>query len=349
MSGVKTQPEAGPAAQVPSVGRWIVLCAAAEGLGMAATAGAAKTSQWLVGEPSSGPEVAVVLLLVVAGGLVEGTALGVFQAAGLRRWLPRLNGRRWVLVTMAVAGVGWAGASAPAVLAGGGGSGPPWIVVYGGAAVLGGVMGAVLGAAQALLLRGRVRTPRRWVDANALAWAPAMMVIFLGATTPAADWPALAVTGLGAVTGLTGGAVLGLVTGWFLPSLSGPPPHNRIVLAVLASPAHAVFGQSLVGLRVRGAVTGRQFELPVMYAATTSGLIVVPGKPQAKRWWRNLRHPSPLDVLYTRQWRPATGAVLQPGDADYDAALAAYRHRWPRAPVPHGSPVVQITLGHQQH
>jgi hypothetical protein len=129
-------------------------------------------------------------------------------------------------------------------------------------------------------------------------------------TIPAGDWPALAVTGLGAVTGLTAGAVLGLVTGWFLPSLSGPPPHNRVVLAVPASPAHAVFGQSLVGLRVRGAVTGRQFELLVMYAAATSGLIVVPGKPQAKRWWRNLRHAAPLDVLYTGRWRPATGALL---------------------------------------
>ena len=225
MSGVRTQPRACPAAKAPPVSRWIVLCAAAEGLGMAATAGAAKTSQWLVGEPSSGSGTAVALLLVVAGGLVEGTALGVLQAAGLRRWLPGLNGRRWVLVTAAVAGAGWAGASAPAVLTGGsgGGSGPAWIVLYGGAAVLGAVMGAVLGAAQALLLRGQVRFARRWVDANALAWAPAMVVIFLGATTPAADWPAAAVTGLGAVTGVAAGAVLGLVTGWFLPSLSGPP------------------------------------------------------------------------------------------------------------------------------
>jgi hypothetical protein len=59
----------------------------------------------------------------------------------------------------------------------------------------------VLGAVQATGLRGRVRHPWRWVGANAAAWAPTMAVIFLGATTPGADWSGPTVAGLGAVTG----------------------------------------------------------------------------------------------------------------------------------------------------
>jgi len=130
------------AAGVPSVGTWTLLCASAEGLGMTAAAGAAKVSQGLVGEPSSRPEVALVLSLAVAGGLIEGVALGVLQAAGLRRWLPGPRARRWVLVTVAVAGVGWAAASAPGAFAGPGDATAPALpVVLGGAASLGAAMG----------------------------------------------------------------------------------------------------------------------------------------------------------------------------------------------------------------
>lgn len=312
---------------------------------MTAAAGAAKATQALVGEPSTGREAAVALSLVIAGGLVEGVALGVAQAAGLGRWLPRPDRRRWVLVTVAVAGIGWAAASAPSVLAGDDGGGQPsWLLIALGAAGLGVAMGGVLGAAQALVLRGHVTHPGRWVAANALAWAPAMSVIFLGATAPGAGWSVPAVVGLGTLTGAAAGAALGLVSGWFLPSLAGPPPHNRAVLGVLASPAHRLLDRSLVGLRVRGAVTGTPFELPVTYATDPAGVVVVPGRPATKRWWRNLRSPAPLDVLQRGSWRPAVGTVLLPGEEGHHDALATYRRRWPRVRVPDTDPVIRIRL-----
>ncbi|HET8660862.1 MAG TPA: hypothetical protein VFM55_17900 [Micromonosporaceae bacterium] len=266
----------------PPLLQWVALCAAGEAIGMTAAAAAAKASQALAGDAPTGPAVALALSLVVAGGLIEGLALGAAQAAGLRRWLSARHRRRWVLVTVAIAGLGWAAASAPAVVAGGGESGgggePPWLLVLVGGAALGATMGAVLGAAQALVLRGQVRHPWRWVGANVLAWFLAMAVIFLGATTPAAGWPAPAVVALGTATGLAAGATLGLVSGWFLPSLAGPPPHNRLVLSLLRSPAHGLLDRSLVGLRVRGAVSGERFELPVTYATDgTGGLGCGPG------------------------------------------------------------------------
>jgi hypothetical protein len=216
MSQVAQQPTKRSAA-APSLARWVALCAAAEAVGMTAAAAAAKASQALV---SGGTSRVVALSIVVAGGLVEGLALGVAQSRGLSVWLPRRARNRWVLVTVAVAGLGWSGASAPAALADDGGTEPSLWLVLAGAVGLGLAMGAVLGGAQSLVLRGLVPRPGRWVIANVVAWAVAMPVIFLGATTPGAGWSALAVTALGTGTGALAGAALGLVSGWFLASLT---------------------------------------------------------------------------------------------------------------------------------
>ena len=333
-----------PAARPPSVAVWTGLCAAAETLGMTAAAGAAKTSQAMLGEPTTGREVGLALSLVVAGGLVEGTALGALQAVGLRHVLPAPRRRAWLLVTVAVAGLGWAAASAPAVLTGlDGGSPPGWLLVLGGAALLGAIMGAVLGTVQAAVLHSAVRFPWRWVGASALAWAPAMVVIFAGATTPGADWSVLAVLALGALTGTLAGAVLGLVSGWFLPSLDGASLHNRVVLALLRGPAHRLVDRALVGLRVWGRRSGRRFELPVMYApADPPDLVVIPGRAATKSWWRNLRQGARVDVLRAGRWEAAWAAVVEPGDEAYADALAAYRRRWPRTHVTAGTPMVLV-------
>ncbi len=212
-----------------SRGRWIVLCTSAEAIGMTAAATAAKVAHSLVREPSGTGQRWLGLMLVVAGGLVEGVALGGLQAAGLRRLLPGLDRHRWVLLTTAVAGLGWAVASAPAALSGNesdSAASPPALLMLSGAAALGATMGAVLGAAQASALRGLVSRPARWTTANVAAWAPAMVVIFAGAGAPAADWRVAAVAGLGTLTGAMAGAVLGLVTGLFLPALAGRPARS---------------------------------------------------------------------------------------------------------------------------
>lgn len=213
-----------------SLARWSALCAGAEAIGLTAAATAAKLSQAWVGDPPTNSGRWLGLSLVVTGGLIEGVALGTLQAAGLSRLLPSLNRRRWVAVTTAVAGVGWAAASAPAALAGNAtdaDTSPPILLTIGGAAGLGVVMGAMLGAAQASVLRGQVSRPARWVGANVAGWAPAMAVIFLGATAPQSDWPVISVAALGTLTGSVAGTVLGVVTGAFLSTLDARPTANR--------------------------------------------------------------------------------------------------------------------------
>ena len=330
-------------AQPLSLIRWTALCAIAEAIGMTAAATAAKTSQALIGQPVDNREVLLALSIAVAGGLVEGVALGGLQASGMGRLLPGLNRPLWVLVTTAVAGVGWAGASAAA-----GGSGqddgaaPALLFILGAAIVLGAVMGACLGAAQATVLRGHVRHPWRWGTANMAAWAPAMAVIFAGASVPGADWPASTVVPLATVTGLAAGAVLGLVSGWFLPTLDGQPARNLVVLDLLESRAHRVLDGSLVGLRIRGAVSGSTFELPVQYAAGDDSVVVAVGRPEGKLWWRNLTRPASVEVLVAGCWQQGDGRLLRPGEPGYDAARATYQQRWSRVRLPADSPLVQV-------
>ena len=161
---------------------------------------------------------AAALGVVVAGGLVEGVALGLAQSWVLASRLPGLRRHTYVVVTVLVAGLGWAAASAPAVLSGDdSAASPPLTLVLLGAAGIGLAMGPVLGGAQALALRGSARSPWRWVLANALAWPPTMVVIFLGATTASASWSTPPVVLLGTVTGAAAGTVLGLASGPFLP------------------------------------------------------------------------------------------------------------------------------------
>jgi hypothetical protein len=97
--------------------------------------------------------------------------------------------------------------------------------------------------------------------------------------------------------GLAAGAVLGLVSGCFLPALDGPPTRNRVVLWLMRSPAHRALDGSLVAPQVRGAVTGRPFHFPVQYAGDGDSLVILPGHPETKRWWRNVSQPAHVDVL----------------------------------------------------
>jgi hypothetical protein len=332
--------------------RWVLLCALAETIGMTAAAAAARLAQQVTGDPWAA------LGIVVGGGLVEGMALGALQAVGLGHLLDRDGRRRWAFGTVLVAGLGWAVASAPAVLgsaadqhAGRVPTGPtPWGLLVAGALGLGLVMGAVLGLVQSRALRGRVRHPGRWVAACATAWPPAMLVIFLGASTPDLTWSTPEVVALGTLTGALAGAALGLVSGAWLESLDGRPLHERALIGVLESPARLLVPDGLTGLRVRGRVSGRWYTLPVMTAPRTDpaghepALVVFPGNPASKTWWRNLDRRTPVQVLARQGWRKASATVLMPGHAGYPGAFRAYRTRWPRVLVHVGSPLVLIDL-----
>jgi deazaflavin-dependent oxidoreductase (nitroreductase family) len=323
--------------------RWVLACVAAETIGMTASATAARLGQNIT-EDGAAAARWLALAVVVGGGLIEGVALGVLQARALAARWPGLSRLRFALVTVAVAGLGWAAASAPAILAGEdeGAAGPPLGFIVLGALGIGLLMGSVLGAAQAVPLRGVVAHPWRWVAANATAWPLVMTVIFVGASTAGAGWPLLAVAGYGAITGVVAGAALGLVSGAWLGTVDGQPLANRISLAMVHEQRFGI-DRRLIGLAVTGRRTGRVLRFPVQYADHGDALVVLPGHPEKKVWWRNLTGAETrLEVLCGPDWLQATARVLLPGDNGHSAALAAYRRRWPRFEAPSGQPVVVI-------
>lgn len=318
------------------LGRWILACAGAEAIGMTASAAAATVTN---GQPP-----ATALTAVVAGGLVEGLALGLLQALVLRRWLPQLGRLAWVVVTAVVAGVGWAAASAPSQLGDPSGEAPPLGLIVVGALALGAAMGAVLGAAQALVLRGRVAHPARWIGISAIAWTPAMGVIFLGATLPDESWPRPVVIVLGTVTGAVAGALLGLISGVLSPWLVGSSAVNRITLDLLASPWRGGLARSLVGLRMHGRRTGHLIELPVQYARRADTLVVYPSNATHKNWWRNLLQPTAVEVLLDGRWRTGEAVAVSDGDPRWSDGVAIYSERWARVAIDERSPIVVIDL-----
>ncbi len=118
---------------------------------------------------------------------------------------------------------------------------------------------------------------------------------------------------------------------------------TRLMSRVLRSPFGRRLSKSLVILRLRGRNSGERFDLPVQYATVRSGLIVMPGKPETKQWWRNLRAPQAIEVLRDGTWHHARGIVLYEVDAEYADALASYRERWPRVRIPRGQLLVLVT------
>jgi len=93
-----------------------------------------------------------------------------------------------------------------------------------GAALLGAAAGAVLGAAQWLVLRKHAQNAARWIGWSAAGWACAMVAIFAGATLPDATTPPWLIVLSGATGGAVGGALLGMVTAHFATTVEPVGP-----------------------------------------------------------------------------------------------------------------------------
>jgi hypothetical protein len=209
-------------------GRWVVANGVAEaaGLGTTFVLGTA-----LAPRLAAASGVAEILggaaLAVLLGTFLEGVVVGWAQGRVLAVHLP-VSVRAWVRASAVGAGLAWllgmvpstvvslvmldAPAAAPGAL-------PPaepgpWLTML-LAAGLGLVTGPVLGAAQWQVLRQVAPGGRRWLWANALAWAVGMPLIFAGMDRVPWQGPAparvAALYGVCLVAGLAVGAVHGRV------------------------------------------------------------------------------------------------------------------------------------------
>jgi F420H(2)-dependent quinone reductase len=110
---------------------------------------------------------------------------------------------------------------------------------------------------------------------------------------------------------------------------------NPLVRLLLRSPLHRLLGRSLVILSYQGRKTGRWHSLPCMYARDRQDLYIVPGQPDRKVWWRNLRQPT--RVRLRLQGRDLTGTATASSDPEAVApGLRRYLTRYPKTAKPLG-------------
>lgn len=107
---------------------------------------------------------------------------------------------------------------------------------------------------------------------------------------------------------------------------------NAVIKTILTSPAHPILSTSMVLIRYLGIRSGDEHTLPVQYADTHHGLVVVVGEPETKTWWRNFTEMGQATVLLKGEWTPMTAHALS-GANDPDAVtplLRSYAQRYPK-------------------
>ena len=113
---------------------------------------------------------------------------------------------------------------------------------------------------------------------------------------------------------------------WFMNQIVNP-----LVRLILRSPLHKLLSGSLLIITCCGRKTGRAYSLPVQYAQAGNSIYIVPGMPEQKTWWRNLKETAPVQLVLRGQALAAHAVVLKP-ELDSEAILAgfaAYLRRFP--------------------
>jgi hypothetical protein len=204
-------------------GRWVGANTLAETIGLGATAAVAVGVAG-AGDAGDAARLAVAVVAVVLAGAFEGAIVGYAQWRVLRRPLPGLPARSWIVATVVGALVAWTLGMLPSTLMGmrGDAAAEPAISEATRlllAAGMGAVAGPVLGVPQWLVLRRFVPRAGWWVAANAVAWGAGMPVIFLASgSLPAA--PSTALIAGAVLAGCAGaGAVVGAIHGVWLVAL----------------------------------------------------------------------------------------------------------------------------------
>jgi hypothetical protein len=189
----------------PLLLRWVLVVTGAEALGFAAPA--------VVGAATASSASSVVVPALLAAGLIEGTFLGAGQAMVLRRAVPDVSPRRWVLATAVGAMLAYALGLLPSSL---GGDWSPAATVA-GSIVLGVLIVTTIGGTQWLVLRRHLDGAYRWILITAAAWMLGLAA-FVGFSTPL--WhdgqSPIAVVGVGVVGGLLMALVTAGITGFGL-------------------------------------------------------------------------------------------------------------------------------------
>ena len=119
---------------------------------------------------------------------------------------------------------------------------------------------------------------------------------------------------------------------------------NPLLRVVLSSPLHRPLSRTLLVLSYIGWRSGRRRATPVQYARFGDDLALVAARASHKSWWRNFRDPAPVTITLRGRRQRAVAEVLR-GD-ERNAALSAFRARYPRARLGDDFEVIRVRLEH---
>lgn len=105
---------------------------------------------------------------------------------------------------------------------------------------------------------------------------------------------------------------------WFMNKIANP-----LVRLVLRSPLHTLMSGTLLIITCCGRRTGQEYSLPVQYAQAGNIIYIIPGMPEQKTWWRNLKEAAPVQLTLRGQNLTGNAVVLKP-EADPEAILAGF-------------------------
>jgi deazaflavin-dependent oxidoreductase (nitroreductase family) len=102
---------------------------------------------------------------------------------------------------------------------------------------------------------------------------------------------------------------------WFMNKIANP-----FVRLILRSPLHGLFSATLLLITYRGRKSGKEYTLPVQYVRSGKTIYIVPGMPEQKTWWRNLKGGLPVKISLRGQILNGEGRLL---DSQNDSTEAA--------------------------
>lgn len=212
--------------------KWTLYCGVGEFLGIATAAAIAVLFNRLINYPQNISEITLLYLAATISGIVEGGITGSLQAKILSPALS-VSVKKWVMLTTAVAVLGWLGGTTPSIIVAkiSSTADTPIDLTFSQmsfyALAMGLIAGVLFGLFQWFELKNHVNAAWRWIAANAVGWALAMVVIFWGATTPDANTPAIVIIAIGALVGILAGLIVGAATGVSLLAFTREKNHSK--------------------------------------------------------------------------------------------------------------------------
>ncbi len=106
---------------------------------------------------------------------------------------------------------------------------------------------------------------------------------------------------------------------------------NPFVRLLLRSPFHGMMSATNLLVTYRGRKSGRSYTLPVSYVRDEKTVIIVPGNPEHKSWWRNLRGGAAVTLRLAGREVSGTAAVIERDAAAAAGLLRPYLQAFPQS------------------